>query len=669
MKMPAKLLRLLRPKSIAVIGGGAWCTQVISQAQRFGFDGEIWAVHPKINSLSGVKTVKSVKELPSPPDAAFVGINRHASIGVIADLAAIDAGGAVCFASGYAEAKGEDAEAAKLQLALVAAAGDMPLLGPNCYGFINALDRALVWPDQHGLDHVDSGVAILTQSSNIAINLTMQQRALPIAYVVTCGNMAQTTQAELARTLLDDPRVTAIGLHIEGFGDLRNWETLAATAHEKGIPIVALKVGASKQAQRATISHTASLAGSDEGATALLDRLGFARVHSLPVLLETLKLLHVQGPLPSRNIASISCSGGEASMIADLALDQHIEFPPLSAQQRQHLAEALGPMVALSNPLDYHTYVWRNTAAMTKAWAAMTGPDIAMTLSIVDYPTTDPTDWECATQAAINVRRQTGAPFGVVATLPELMPFAIAKHLLSRGVVPFMGLQESLVAIAAATRVTPPHPGPIQLPHQRDGAVTLEEHTAKAALSEFGLSIPKQFSPDSELPDLCVVKGIGLDHKSDAGAVLTGVTPPQIDQAIRTVGTGPVLIEEMITDGVVELLIGITCDPAHGFVLTLGSGGVMAEVLADTSTLMIPAGRHDMRKALASLRCAPLLAGFRGRPPTNIDSILDAIEAIQAYVLANAATICEVEVNPLICTPHTAVAVDALIRKASDEPS
>ena len=190
------------------------------------------------------------------------------------------AGGAVCFASGFAEVE----DGADLNTALLLAAGEMPILGPNCYGMINNCDGALLWPDQHGCLPVARGVAILTQSSNIAINLTMQSRALPISYVITCGNQAQTTQAEIALGLLEDQRVTAIGLHIEGFGDIAAWQTLARVAKAKNIALIALKVGKSTQAQSATISHTASLAGSDAGAAALLDRLGIARVDDLATL-------------------------------------------------------------------------------------------------------------------------------------------------------------------------------------------------------------------------------------------------------------------------------------------------------------------------------------------------------------------------------------------------
>ena len=191
------------------------------------------------------------------------------------------------------------------------AAGDMPILGPNCFGFINALDRAVVWPDQQGTWPVERGVAIVSQSSNMAINMTMQNRGLPIAYVLAAGNQAQIGLSDLALGALEDDRVTALGLHIEGLDDLVKFGEMALRARTLKKPVVALKVGRSHQSQAAVVSHTASLAGSEAGADALFRRLGIARVGSLPAFLETLKLLHVHGPLPGRNLCSMSCSGGE----------------------------------------------------------------------------------------------------------------------------------------------------------------------------------------------------------------------------------------------------------------------------------------------------------------------------------------------------------------------
>lgn len=669
--MTHDLTRLLNPGSIAVIGGGAWCTAILGAAHRIGFRGDIFPVHPDGKEIAGVPALRCLQDRQGPIDAAFIGINRHATLAAVEQLRALDAGGAVCFASGFTEAQAEDGSGVDLQARLVATAGSMPILGPNCYGFINALDRVAIWPDQHGMQPVEQGVAILTQSSNIAINMTMQARALPIAMMVTCGNMAQIRQADLALAMLEDPRITAIGLHIEGFGDLRIWETLAEAAHRKGVPLVALKIGRSDQAKRAAISHTASLAGSDAGAQAFLDRLGIARLFDLPSFLETLKLMHLAGRLESNRIASISCSGGEASLIADMAVDRDLEFPALTANQSDQLKQALGPMVALANPLDYHTYVWRDTAAMTKAWSAMTDRDIAMTLSIVDYPTTDAADWTCATQSALAVHEQTGRPFGVVSTLPELMPPDVAATLMAGGVVPLFGLNEALAALEAAARSGVPQADPVLLPTAGDPGPVLSEVDAKQALAEFGMMIPRACVADTaeeagslaqHLTAPLAVKGMGLAHKSESGAVRLGVKTQDVEAVARDIATCPVLIEEMVTGGVAELLIGVTCDPANGYVLTLAAGGVLTELLQDSVSLLVPASTATVSQALSKLRCYPLLTGYRGKPAADMYAILRAIQSLQDYVIANANTVAEVEINPLICTPKTAVAADALIR-------
>jgi acyl-CoA synthetase (NDP forming) len=213
--------RLFNPKSIAVVGGGAWCENVIRECRKFGFSGDLWAVHPRRTDVGGVAARRSLDDLPGAPDAVYIGVNRHTTIEVVGAAARLGAGGAVCFASGFREASAELEDGCNLQSALTSAAGAMPILGPNCYGFINALDTAALWPDQHGLTSVSSGVAIISQSSNIALNMTMQARGLPIAYLLTDRQSgAVGTVATSAKRLLDDDRVTAIGLHIEGIDDL-----------------------------------------------------------------------------------------------------------------------------------------------------------------------------------------------------------------------------------------------------------------------------------------------------------------------------------------------------------------------------------------------------------------------------------------------------------------
>ncbi|WP_299193551.1 acetate--CoA ligase family protein [uncultured Litoreibacter sp.] len=669
------LLRLFNPKSIAVIGGGAWGEAVLHQAQKFGYVGTLYAIHPSKPEVAGVKAWTGAHLLPEAPDAAFVGINREATVGAVERLRKKGTGGAVCFASGFAEATAEDASGADAQQRLLRAAGDMPILGPNCYGFINALDRVAIWPDQHGLVPVDSGVAILTQSSNISINLTMQMRGLPIGYMVTCGNQAQLSQAHIAEALLDDPRVTAIGLHIEGFSDLPAWERFAAKAHAAKKPVVALKVGASEQARTATVSHTASLAGQDSGAQAFLDRLGIVRSPDLSSFLETLKLLHMTGPLASRNIASISCSGGEASLAADIGKAKAVRFPPLNDRQKTDLRAALGPKVALANPLDYHTYIWRDEDAMTAAWSAIVDPALALTMIVVDFPRADrcdSADWDCAINAALRVKADTGANIAMVASLPELMPEEVAHRLSAGGVVPMNGLPAALQAMADAQRKAPSAAALLQPGPDRD-AVLLSEADGKRALWSYGLAIPggtllRDRTDLSNVTDLrfpVVAKVQGLAHKTGAAGIALDLQSVQdIADALPRLAEGAVLIEEMVTDVVAELLIGVVRDPAHGFLLTIGAGGTLAELWDDTASLLIPASDDDIAAALDTLRIAPLLSGYRGKPPIDRKALLDAINAVQAYVTDHADTLAEIEVNPLLCTPTDAIAADALIRKA-----
>ncbi|MDP5220429.1 acetate--CoA ligase family protein [Ruegeria sp. 2205SS24-7] len=674
--MARDLSRLLNPSSIAVIGGGAWCASIIEAARQIGFEGAIFPVHPAGKEIAGLPSYRRIEDCPGPIDSAFVGVNRHATIDVVRTLSAGDAGGAICFASGFTEAMAQDQSGSDLQSALVAAAAGMPILGPNCYGFVNALDRVAIWPDQHGMQPVEQGVAILTQSSNIAINLTMQKRGLPLAYMVTAGNQAQTGLAEIATALLQDDRVTALGLHIEGFGDLRAFEAMAARAEELGKPVVALKVGKSAQARAATVSHTASLAGGDAGAQALLARLGIPRLNSLPAFLETLKLLHVTGWLPSNTIATISCSGGEASLAADSALGRDLVFPSLNDRQRSDLRAALGPMVALANPLDYHTYVWRDVPAMTAAFAAMLDPSLAMTLLIVDFPRDDrcsARDWDCAIEAVIGAQGRTGLPIAMVATLPELMPEEVAERLRAHGIVAFHGLDEALAACEAASRPRPTPPAPLLLPGATRDAVLIPEADAKQRLAQHGLRVPRSercvdaaaaAQAAGRIGFPVVLKGEGLAHKTEAGAVaLNLATPDAVAGAANNMPADRFLVEEMITGGVAELLVGVLHDPAHGIVLTLAAGGILTELLQDRASLLLPASDGMIVTALDSLRIGRVLAGYRGQMGADKQALIRAIRTICDYVDLHKDDLEEIEVNPLICTSDDAVAADLLLRQ------
>jgi len=657
------LRRLLRPRSIAVLGSG-WAANVVEQCAKMGFDGPVWPVHPTRDAIGGAPCFRSLADLPAPPDATFIGVNRHATLDVVAELAAMGAGGATCFASGW-----EEAGEADLQAKLVQAAGDMPILGPNCYGVINYLDGALLWPDQHGGVRVERGVALLSQSSNIVINLTMQARGLPVAYVACLGNAAQVGLAELAGALLADERVTALGMYVEGIDDAAAFADLAERARAAGKGIVCIKSGKTELSRTAAASHTASLAGGGAASSAFLRACGVAEVATPAELIETLKIFHHCGPQIGPRLCSLSCSGGEAGLVADLAAPFGVDFPPPSEAQRQRLGEILGPIVAIANPLDYHTFIWGDGPRTTDVFTTMlAGYDAG--IFIIDPPRPDrcdPSSFQPALDAVVAAAGNTGKPAFAVASLPENFDEALALRMAAPNVVPMMGLETALGAIRAAQ--TGPNRGGWR-PWTVVGTRPLrmrDEASAKALIAAAGVAVPRSVTAPTlaELAPLAAgltaplaLKGLGFAHKTEAGAVRLGLS--SVEGQAEMSGAQGYLAEEMVTGTVAELLVGLRRDPVYGATLTLGFGGVTAEVLADTVTLVLPVTAEEVAQALRRLRLWPLLDGYRGRPKAAVGAAVQAVMHLQSMMQATPA-LEEVEINPLMLTADAAVAVDAVI--------
>ena len=684
----ARLARLLRPRSIAVFGGRA-AARVVEQCDRVGFEGEVWPVHPERATVGGRPAFRSIAELPEAPDAAFVGVNRHATVDVVAALARAGAGGAVCYASGFRES----GDGGALQSALVHAAADMPVVGPNCYGLINFLDGALLWPDQHGgtrLRRDERGVAIVTQSSNIGISLTMQRRSLPVAYLVTAGNQAQIGISCIASALLDDERVSAIGLYVEGFDTIAGYEGFARKARDRMVPVVVMKSGRSERARAANLTHTASIAGSDAGSDAFLRRLGFARVHGIPELLEALKLLHVHGALGGIRVGAMCCSGGEAAVLSDTIEETGLAFPDLAPERAAAVGATVHPLVTVSNPLDYHTFSWGDEAALTETFTAFASAEFDATMLVLDFPRTDRCDdseWEAAVNAFERAMGSAGTRGVIAATLGENVPEDRAAALIERGIAPLAGVREAFAAIESAAAIGEAWRAPVGAPIVPSecppgASVVLDEAASKARLAEFGVGIPEgaaardadeAVAVAASLGGPVAIKALGIAHKTEREAVRLGLHEPEDvrDAAGELLRLGDaVLVERLATDVVAELIVGLHRDPRLGLLLTVGSGGTMVELVSDTVTLLLPVGETEVRRALSRLRCAPVLEGWRGRAPADIDAAVASILAIAEFAVANRDRVVELDVNPLaLCARgRGAVALDALIRTSEAAP-
>ncbi len=676
------LSRMLNPKSIAVVGGED-AAKAIHECQKLGFSGELWAVNPRREALAGIPCFPSVDQLPGIPDATLVAVSALATIEVVSQLSACGAGGAICYASGFSEV-GEGTR----QESLLQAAGNMPLMGPNCYGFINAMNGAVLWPDWHGLSRVESGVAIVAGSGNLAVNISMQNRSVPIALLASVGNQAAIGAEQLMAAAIDDERISAIGIHIEGLKDLPLFVQLAAAAAEKGKPVVALKTGRSEVGARITMSHTATLAGSADLYDEMFTRLGVAIVHDLEVFLEALKLLSVTGPLGGSRIASMSCSGGEASMMADLAQNTVLEFPEVTPEQSAQLRETLNEYVSISNPLDYHTFIWGDYDRLYKTFVAMLRGDYNLTLLLLDYPQMsegDLNEWHITGDAFADACEHTGCAGAVVCNLPENMPEGVRDALLARSVVPLLGMQQAVTAIAAAAQV-----GNLNLPlpvfPQLSGVAArdcgenrrvISEYAAKQLLMNYQLPIPAaRLVADLDeaevagqsigFPVVLKASVAGMTHKTESRAVVLNIENLEQLQieGERLLGMGgELLIEEMVPAGVVELLLGISFDKQFGHYLVIGIGGTLVELIADRQILLLPASDDQIRTALGRLRMAKLLLGYRDRAIADIDTVVACAQSLATFVADQRELLLEVDINPLIvgALGSGAKAADALI--------
>lgn len=687
------LKRLLAPRHLAFIGGRSMA-RALKRCAEGGFQGQMWLVNPLHESLEGVPCVSSIDALPCGPDAVFIATHREQTLISVAELATKGAGGAICYASGFAEtgAEGQD-----LQDQLLKAAGTMALLGPNCYGLLDYLHNCALWPVAHGGKAVEKGVAVLTQSGNFAYNLSMSDRSLPVAYMASVGNQAQLGIAELMDVLLDEPRVTAIGLHLEGLKNVPGFARAAHKALQKGVPIIALKTGVSQIGAELALSHTSSLAGSDALYDSLFNRLGVIRVSGPVSFVETLKAA-VCGNLPAgKGLIALACSGGDAGLIADYAESNDLSLPALNDQQRHALAKILPNYANLVNPLDFTTAIWGDRDALDKMLDSALRTEADAAVLVLDYPSPDTGERkECDVLlelycAALARHGKTGF---VTSAFPELLPASARERLHAHGVAALQGVEDGLAAWGRIAGYRQNREALLALgesalvpicPQTLVGeARLLDEWQSKQALQAFGLPTPhgvlstpnEALSAANTLGYPLVLKAVSaqLPHKTEAGAVALNLRDAQALKAAlvqmreRIAAYAPgvpfehVLLERMAAPPLAELIVGVKRETNFGVALVIGTGGVLVELLKDSRSLLLPTTEGAIRGALLSLRSATLLQGFRGREAADLDALVAAIRAVADYACENAGQLLELDVNPLLVGAQGTTAVDALIR-------
>ncbi len=693
------LRRLLNPRHIAVIGGDDAAISARQCAAQF--DGPVWGVNPTRNNLGGVRCFGSVAELPEAPDAVFLATPRAVAAPTLAELNARGAGGVACFTAGYAEL-GESGRAAEREL--VASAGDMALVGPNCYGLVNYANGAILWPFGAGDTRCEKGIALVMQSGMIPANLTMNERSVPISIVISAGNQAMLAIEDYLDVLVDDDRVTAVGMYIEGIRDIRKFATAALKALRADKPLVVMKAGSSPLGQALAVSHTGSLSGTEQAFEAYFDRLGVIRVQAPVEMMETLKFLSVSGTPQGRRIAAFTCSGGEAALLADYSTHRGLDLAQPSARARKRLQKLLPDIATVSNPLDYTTPLWGNRKIMPDVFASLVGDGYDAAIVIQDFPPphihADDSKYRSDAESFIEACAAQGIPAASCCDLPENIDRVTRELLIAGGVTPLQGFEAGLDALANACaygvrrqrilqRENASEFSVIEVPGTSNASRVLNEWQAKQLVRQHCIEVPPgclfgDGNVDLDLEGLefpLVVKAVaaGLAHKSELGALRIGQADADavresmreikaaIDGAQPPVALEGFLVENMIDDVIAEMLVGINTDAQFGQTLVIGSGGVLVELIHDSVTLLLPASRAQIRDAIGRLRVSRLLDGFRGGVAADLDAVVSTISAVAGFAQSHRSKLLELDINPLLITPYACIAADVMLREVDPD--
>jgi len=704
---PERLRELFHPASVALVGASdtsGWGRNVYESLRTGGFEGRFVPVHPGHPTVFGIPTVPSLRDLGEPVDLAFVLVPTLSVEAVVEDAAAAGIRNLVVLAAGFGE-QGDDGRRLQRRVVERATGHGITLLGPNGLGFINAPARAAPYGLSISPPLIAGPVSLVLQSGALASAMLAFARghAIGINLLVSMGNEAMVTTADVIEYLIGDPATRVIALFLEEIRESAHFVALARRALEAGKPVVAVKVGRSVAGRRAALAHTGAVAGDDAVVDAALRQVGVIRARSLEELLVTAGLLATAPPLRGRRMGVVSASGGACDIIADRAQEEGLELPDFAPATVEELAEVLPPFTRAQNPVDVtgfglaHAPAGRTRPVVRTLDAVTRDPnlDFVLNLGVLLPPLRppDPSVLEQGIDQQAEIIARSPVPVVAVSTtcgdVTEYMRGVLAPrrlHLLA-------GLEFGLAAVGHAVRWEewrgslrperrPEGPGRATAPAWVSGhpAGAWSETDGRRLLSLTGVPmVPAELARSAEeaelaaaragLPVALKVSGPGLAHKSELGAVALDLdSPAAVREAyarLRQAAAGEpavegVLVAPMRTGGQ-ELLAGVTVDATFGPVLAVGLGGIWTEVLRDVALRVLPVDRTDALEMLGELRGAAVLRGARKREPADLERIADALVRLAGAADLVGPSLRALEVNPLWCRGDEVEGLDVLV--------
>ena len=693
------LSRLVKPASVVIVGasdrrdsiGGRAFHNLVEESD---FDGTLWLVNPGRAEVAGRPCARSVTVLPEAPDLAVIAIPAQGVLPALKDCAARGVAFAIVLSSGFGE-MGEAGKAIEAEMRALAAATGMRIYGPNCPGLSNINDRlGFTFSPAFKLDLVKGPLGVATQGGGLGRTiLQAMERGIGVGLWCSAGNEVDLEVSDFIHHMAAARDIRVIVTLIEGIRDGAKFVAAVRRAAEMGKPVVALKVGKSDYGVKATLSHTAAIAGSAEINSAAFRQLGVVEVDDVDELIDTAWLLARATPRAAEKIAVYCSSGGTAALAADMVGSAGLVLADFAPSTTARLAELLPSFAAIGNPVDTTAEVLADMTVIDRSMQAVADdPHVGLIL----HPF--PMEYGAATTQAAEsvVRIQAASPTPIVPIWISDRGGGGLTALNEAGMAPVRSVGKAVKAVARwveygnwlASRDTGWRPMILDHEHGDAGRETLGEADAKTLLAASGIELlaaELAFSRDGAcriaertgFPVVAKVASPDIVHKSDIGAVRVGLADAAAvgiawDAINAAVGTGApaaridgILIEAMAPPGGVETLIGVHCDPVFGPVLTFGLGGIYVEVFKDVSRRLLPLTPTDAHAMIREVRCFAMLDGARGRPKADIAALEALLLKVSDFVIAHGVE--EMDLNPVWvgAVGQGAIPLDAVIVRRS----
>ena len=696
-----EMRRLIDPSSVAVVGAsdtpGSFGRHTLENI-RVGYQGRLYAVNPKYRSVAGVPCYASLEDLPEVPDCVIVAVPNDAVLPLVEQAAMCGVGGVIVFSSGFAEVG--DIEKVRIQhrMATIAAETGMRIIGPNCVGIVNSNSMAALtfMPKFNEMCWARGDIGLISQSGALGYCVLQgMERWIGFSHYLSPGNSCDVDVCDMINYLVDDESTKVIACMFEGVRDGARLLRAARRALEADKPLLIYKMATSAISRRTALSHTGTMAGSEQAYAAAFERTGVVVVDDWEAMLETAVFFSKAGRPKASGVGVIASSGGAAVMAADKAENLNVPLPAPAPGTADILKAVIPDFGAVDNPCDLTAESLKSLDLYGECIRAFANDPSYAVVVVPMMSAHRPATVERArfiSQLAETVNKPicivwinewlNGPGSEIYDSSPRLSMFRSMRRCISavRAWLTHYQRRDTLLRQPSRSPGRPPagRIGPAHAARSR----TLSESESKRLLVAFGVPVTRERLADGVDAAVLAATEIGfpvalkldsadIPHKTEAGVIRLGLRDEaevqSAAEALQQIGAAfphrpvinGILVQEMAKAGT-EFMVGMRRDPQFGSLVLCGFGGVDVELVRDVAVQLAPVDREQARDLILSLKRAPILTGYRNRPALDLEALIDVVCRVSDLAI-DMQGIVEIDINPFILHEHGGVAVDALI--------